>query len=41
MEGVKALNDYYQDRVIRYITILQNRCKELNDHYASLFKATE
>lgn len=41
MGGIKGLNDYYQNRVIKYINVLQKRCKELNNHYASLFKASE
>ncbi|XP_019871954.2 uncharacterized protein LOC109600261 [Aethina tumida] len=34
--GVKGLNDYYQCRVVKYINVLQKRCKELNDYYARL-----
>lgn len=41
MGGVRGLNDYYNYRVIKYINVLQKRCTELNEHYASLIKATE
>ncbi|KAF2890283.1 hypothetical protein ILUMI_15890, partial [Ignelater luminosus] len=36
MGGVQGLHDYYQTRVIKYISTLQKRCKELNTHYESL-----
>lgn len=36
MGGVKGLHDYYQTRVIKYIGVLQRRCKELNKHYEDL-----
>ncbi|KAJ8941137.1 hypothetical protein NQ318_004256 [Aromia moschata] len=36
MGGVKGLNDYYQNSVVKYISVLQKRCKELNDYYAML-----
>ncbi|KAJ8985653.1 hypothetical protein NQ317_015149 [Molorchus minor] len=36
MGGVKGLDDYYQNRVVKYINVLQKRCKELNDRYAVL-----
>ncbi|KAK5650211.1 hypothetical protein RI129_001240 [Pyrocoelia pectoralis] len=36
MGGVKGLHDYYQTRVVKYINVLQKRCKELIKHYESL-----
>ncbi|RZC27669.1 STAGA complex 65 subunit gamma-like [Asbolus verrucosus] len=36
MGGVKGLNDYYQSQVIKYIGVLENRCKELNEQYQAL-----
>lgn len=36
MGGVNGLHDYYQNRIVKYISVLQKRCKELNDHYTSL-----
>lgn len=36
MGGVKGLHDYYQTRVMKYVSVLQKRCKELNKHYESL-----
>ncbi|XP_074029112.1 STAGA complex 65 subunit gamma [Leptinotarsa decemlineata] len=36
MGGVKGLNDYYQNRVVKYVNVLKKRCKELNDNYAAL-----
>ncbi|KAG5865925.1 hypothetical protein JTB14_021171 [Gonioctena quinquepunctata] len=36
MGGVKGLNDYYQNRVVKYVNVLKRRCKELIDNYAVL-----
>ncbi|KAF5276727.1 hypothetical protein FQR65_LT03952 [Abscondita terminalis] len=36
MGGVKGLHDYYQTRIIKYIDVLQKRCKDLKKHYESL-----
>lgn len=36
MGGVQGLYDYYQTRVIKYISILRKRCHDLNDHYTKL-----
>ncbi|XP_060525948.1 uncharacterized protein LOC132701784 [Cylas formicarius] len=34
--GVKGLNDYYQCRVLKYVNVLQRRCKELDNYYSQL-----
>ncbi|XP_018321798.1 uncharacterized protein LOC108734657 isoform X2 [Agrilus planipennis] len=34
--GMRGLHDYYQTRIVKYITILQKRCEELNKHYKTL-----
>lgn len=39
MEGISGLHDYYQTRVIRYVTILQKRCKNLSNYYEKLMKS--
>ncbi|XP_030755711.1 uncharacterized protein LOC115882033 [Sitophilus oryzae] len=31
--GAKGLHDFYQSRVIKYVNVLQKRCKELDDTY--------
>ncbi|XP_018575797.1 uncharacterized protein LOC108914455 [Anoplophora glabripennis] len=36
MGGVKGLDDYYSNRVVKYVSVLQKRCEELNDHYVLL-----
>jgi hypothetical protein len=36
MGGVKGLDDYYQSRVIKYVTVLENRCKDLTEEYQAL-----
>ncbi|XP_015839593.1 STAGA complex 65 subunit gamma isoform X2 [Tribolium castaneum] len=33
MGGIKGLNDYYQSRVIKYVSVLENRCQQLCDDY--------
>jgi len=38
MGGAKGLYEYYQCRVLKYINVLQMRCKELEDHYSELLK---
>ncbi|XP_022918049.1 STAGA complex 65 subunit gamma [Onthophagus taurus] len=34
--GTKGLHDYYQNRVIKYIEVMQKRCRELNNYYTQL-----
>ncbi|XP_044261855.1 uncharacterized protein LOC123009540 [Tribolium madens] len=34
--GIKGLNDYYQSRVIKYVSVLENRCKQLIEDYNNL-----
>lgn len=34
--GVKGLDDYYQSRVFKYVNVLENRCKQLNEDYNAL-----
>ncbi|GJQ82087.1 putative histone H3 acetylation [Trypoxylus dichotomus] len=36
MGGIRGLHDYYQARVVKYISVLRKRCHDLNDHYAKL-----
>ncbi|CAH1981088.1 unnamed protein product [Acanthoscelides obtectus] len=34
--GIRGLSDYYQNRIIKYATVMENRCKELIDHYSTM-----
>ncbi|KAJ3653073.1 hypothetical protein Zmor_018990 [Zophobas morio] len=34
--GVKGLNDYYQARVVKYVNVLEDRCKDLTEEYQTL-----
>ncbi|XP_076260636.1 uncharacterized protein LOC143196650 isoform X2 [Rhynchophorus ferrugineus] len=34
--GAKGLQDYYQCRVVNYVTVLEKRCQELDKYYSAL-----
>nr|CAI5840572.1 unnamed protein product [Callosobruchus analis] len=34
--GIQGLNDYYQNRIVKYATVMEKRCKDLIDHYSTM-----
>ncbi|VEN59874.1 unnamed protein product [Callosobruchus maculatus] len=34
--GIRGLNDYYQNRIVKYATVMEARCKDLIDHYSTM-----